>query len=492
MSTLKSRFKQLGKDSIVYGLGGMIARGMGFFLLPLYTRFFVPADYGVIETLNILNSFLGALLVMGMDSAQSFFFFQQKENGQPAQARVVSGILQFRLAWGALIIAIAMLIAPLLNAYFLGGRLSWEHFAAAFLGAFVTQLANQSAEVYRLQRRPWSYIGITLGNSITTALATIALVSLLDWGIFGYFVGNGLGSLIAALIGWWSIRGYLDWSKWHRDWWPRLVRFGAPLVPTALGMYILNTADRWVIIQYQGQTVLGIYAVADKFAAMLAILVITFRQAWWPIAMDAIHSSDGPALLRMMGRLYLGLACIGVILLTAFSPLLVQWLTTPAYYSAYLLIGMLAWQPLNYGFQMIIGIGIWKAEKTVWSSVSLGLAAILNVLLALWLVPLYGSMGAAIATAAAYFGWNAITLALSEKFWPVNYPLGIFAMQIAVGIFSSAAILLLDRGEEVWKVVLIAAMGILALLGLTVKRSQLDWALTELRNGRLSLVGGKK
>ena len=81
MPTLKSRFKQLGKDSIVYGIGGMIAGGMGLFLLPLYTRFFAPSDYGVIETLNVINSFLGAVLILGMDSAQSFFFFQQKESG---------------------------------------------------------------------------------------------------------------------------------------------------------------------------------------------------------------------------------------------------------------------------------------------------------------------------------------------------------------------------------------------------------------------------
>ena len=173
MLTLKSRLKQLGKDSIVYGVGGVLARGMGLVLLPLYTRFFAPADYGVIETLNVINSFLGALLVLGMDSAQSFFFFQQKENGRPAQARLVTGILQFRLAWGTLIVLISMFVSPLLNAYFFDSQLSWEHFAAAFIGALFTQLASQSAEVFRLQYRPWPYIGIALGNSIITALATI-------------------------------------------------------------------------------------------------------------------------------------------------------------------------------------------------------------------------------------------------------------------------------------------------------------------------------
>ncbi|MFT3892221.1 MAG: hypothetical protein QM730_11355 [Anaerolineales bacterium] len=122
------------KNSIVYGLGGVIARGMGFFLLPLYTRFFTPSDYGTIDALNIVNSLLGAVLILGMDSAQSFFFFQQRENGRSAQSHVISGILQFRVLWGTLIVAMSMLLSPLLNVYFFHNQLSWKDFAASFLG----------------------------------------------------------------------------------------------------------------------------------------------------------------------------------------------------------------------------------------------------------------------------------------------------------------------------------------------------------------------
>ena len=490
MPTLKTRFKQLGKDSIVYGLGGMVARATGFILLPLYTHYFSPADYGTIETLNIVVSFLGAVLVFGMDSAQSFFFFQQRENGRESQAIVVSSILQFRLIWGALIVVISMLLSPLLNYYFFEGQLSWEYFAAAFLGAIFTQLASQSAEVYRLLYRPWPYIAITIGNALISAFAAVALISWIDWGIYGYFVGSGIGSLVAALAGWWSIRDYLDWSKLHNDWWPRLVRFGAPFIPVALGMYVLNTADRWFIIHYKDQTTLGIYAVADKFAMILVLLVTTFRQAWWPIAMDAVHSSDGPALLRMMSRLYLGIGSIGVVVLTAISPLLVRWLAAPDYYSAYTLIGVLALQPLNYGLQLIIGIGIWKAEKTIWSPVSLGMAAVINIALAFWLVPLYGGMGSAITAALSYFVWNAITLVIGEKFWYVGYSYWIFCAQIVTAILAMIGITLVSQVHNNWAVFLISIVSSLFILMITIKRSQIDWVLSEIKKRKILQTGG--
>src|SRR5215470_2674939 len=98
-----SRLKQLGKDSLIYGLGAVVAKGVGFLLLPVYTRIFPPADYGTIEMLSTIAGFLSALLAMGMDSAQSLYFYQCKQDGKQAQAALISAILQWRLSWGTVI-----------------------------------------------------------------------------------------------------------------------------------------------------------------------------------------------------------------------------------------------------------------------------------------------------------------------------------------------------------------------------------------------------
>ena len=71
---MPNRLKQLGKDSLIYGIGGTLAKSLSFFLLPVYTSIFSPADYGTIEMLTVISSLLSAILVMGMDSAQSKFF----------------------------------------------------------------------------------------------------------------------------------------------------------------------------------------------------------------------------------------------------------------------------------------------------------------------------------------------------------------------------------------------------------------------------------
>ena len=99
-----NRLKQLGKDSIIYGLGGILAKSVSFFMLPIYTRIFSPSDYGTIEMLTVISSFVGAILAMGMDSAQSMYFFKNKEEGKSAQVRLISSIFQWRLLWGTVIV----------------------------------------------------------------------------------------------------------------------------------------------------------------------------------------------------------------------------------------------------------------------------------------------------------------------------------------------------------------------------------------------------
>jgi O-antigen/teichoic acid export membrane protein len=466
---MRSRFKQLGKDSLVYGVGGILAKSIGFFLLPVYTRIFTPADYGTIEMLVVLNSFLGSILVMGMDSAQSFYFFEQEKEGEKAQARVVTAILQWRITWGSGIVLLGTLLSPLLNKYFFNGQLSWEYFAVAFIGALFGQIMSQSAEVFRLLYRPWKYISITMGQVLCSAGIALTLIIIFGFGILGFFIGTLAGSVLATLFGWWQIREYLDFSRWHRNWWPRLIKFGGPLVPAALAMYVLNVSDRWFVGYYNGQDALGLYAVGAKIAMLIAMAVTTFRQAWWPVAMDAIHSKDGPPLYRTMARLYMGMGSASVVLITALSPYLVKWFTAPAYFDSYPIVGILAWHSIFYGFYLIGTAGIWKAEKTAWAPFLMGAAALLNIVLNFWLVPLYGFNGAAIATSVSFLIWNVLTIIISERLWRVGYDYGILLLQVTIGVSACWLTLVLYKQEvSPWSAWLVVAITVALLLSLSI------------------------
>lgn len=429
-----SRLKQLGKDSIIYGVGGILAKSVAFLLLPVFTHIFSPVEYGIIEMLTVISSFLAAIMVMGMDSAQSMYFFKVKKDGKKAQAIIITSILQWRLIWGILIIFIASLTSPLVNFWFFKGQISFKYFLIAFIGVLFAQIMSQSAEVLRLIYRPWSYIAITLSQSILSAVLMLILVILFNKGIIGFFLGAAISSVVVSIIGWFSIRDYWQFDRIYWEQWPKLISFGAPLVPAGLVIYLMSTADRWFVQHYHGTEALGIFAVGAKFSLLLTLVLEAFRKVWWPIAMDAMHNKDGPETFRMIARLYMGLATSGVIIITALSPWLVKLMTAPEFHDAWLIVGILAWQSVFYCFYMIASAGIYKTEKMYLNLYLMSGATLIGLLLNWLLVPTYGSIGAAATTAVTYFLWVIASLIVSESLWRVNFSWFILSMQIILGL----------------------------------------------------------
>src|SRR2546430_1381517 len=74
-----ARLKELLRHSAIYGLGSIVSRVLAVLLLPLYTRYLSPTDYGLIETLIALSAVLTALVAQGMKRGFFRFYFDPAE-----------------------------------------------------------------------------------------------------------------------------------------------------------------------------------------------------------------------------------------------------------------------------------------------------------------------------------------------------------------------------------------------------------------------------
>ena len=77
---LGGHLKRLGKHSLIYGLGGLVSRILAVLLLPLYTRYLSPADYGVVETLIALTTVVGIALTRNSATVASRNCFETATN----------------------------------------------------------------------------------------------------------------------------------------------------------------------------------------------------------------------------------------------------------------------------------------------------------------------------------------------------------------------------------------------------------------------------
>jgi O-antigen/teichoic acid export membrane protein len=412
------RLKELLRHSAIYGLGSIVARALGVLLLPLYTRYLSPSDYGLIETLVALAAVLTALVAQAMKSAFFRFYF---DSAEPERR-----LLVVRTAfWYVLAASTALLIAGVA----LSQPISWLLFGtrahdglviAAFIGLWAAMNYEQMTSLFRVEQRSAAYVAATLANVAITIAATVLLVVVYDKGPVGVLVGNFTGTLIvyAALLVYSSPALGLQFD---RSLYRAMNRFGLPLVPSAVALWLTNFSDRFFLVKLADVHEVGLYSIGVRVASGIVLLLTAFRLAWPAFAYSIEDDREASRTYSFVLTYVVYVCCWLALALGLLAPWILKLITTKPFYPAQDVVAPLAFGVAAFGAYVVVQIGTGRARQTRSNWLVTGAAALVNVALNLALIPPYGRMGAAIATVSAYtllfvgMAWRA------QRVFPVAY-----------------------------------------------------------------------
>ena len=357
-------FKQLISDSAIYGVGAILIKSIAFFTLPIYTSIFSPEEFGIIEMFSTVGGFLTIFMTMGLDSAQSYYYMDAKNNETYDKKAIITSILQLRIVLGILILGVVVSLSPFIIDFAFKSSLPISYLIMVSTSIFFSNLISQSLEVFRLLYKPWQFIGLSFMQTVFNIGLILYFSYYKDMGIEGYFIGNLLGMTVVMLIGWIATKNYRYWDRLEVKLWKGFLKFGLPLVPAGLMIWVMLFSDRWFIQNFLGSYELGLYAVSAKFAIFIAIAVEVFRKAFFPIAMDMIHKPEGKIFFEKITTFYIVIGSIGVLIITYISPYLIEYLLNESYLESWKSVGLLSLASLAYGFRMISNRGILYVKKT--------------------------------------------------------------------------------------------------------------------------------
>src|SRR5205085_825531 len=164
----------------------------------------------------------------------------------------------------------------------------------------------------------------------------------------------------------------------------------------------------------------GVYSVAVRISSAIAFLMVAFRLAWPAFAYSIEDDREAKRTYSFV-LTYLMLICAWLSLaLGVLSPWLVRLLARgPGFHRAYEAVALLAFGSAAYAGYTVLAIGIGRARQTQFNWIVSGLAAVVNVVLNVILIPPYGMMGAAVATVAAYAALFLGMWLNSQRVYPV-------------------------------------------------------------------------
>ena len=407
--------KELARHSAVYGVGSLVSRFIAVLLLPVYTRFLTPADYGLIETLIALSAILTVILAAGVKSAFFRFYFDDED-----KRRVIRTSFWFTMASGTAGLVAGLVLAAPISELLFDTSSHANLVRASFVGLWAHVNYEQMTSLFRVEQRSVAYLIATLINLTLTICATLLLVVALDQGPIGVIVGNFTGTLLVYL-GLLAYRREQLGFQIDRPLLREMNRFGMPLVPSGLFLWALNFSDRFFLVKLAGPKEVGLYSIGVRMASAIVLLLAAFRTAWPAFAYAIEDDHEARRTYSFVLTYIVVITSWMALALGVLSPWLVRLLTTPEFYSAERVVAPLAFAAAAFGAYIVVVIGIGRARRTRSNWLITGAAAVLNVALNLILIPEYGMIGAAVATIGAY-GTLFVAMAWkAQRIYPVPY-----------------------------------------------------------------------
>lgn len=409
--------KRLSKDSIIYGIGNAIEFAAGLILLPILTKIFTPEDYGVIDTVVTIISFLSLIIFLGLNSATQRFYF--KETDSKKNSNTISTAFWFLVFFSITTVGILSFFSEQISALLFETTRYTNLIIVALLSIPFLLLTTFFKDVLRLKFKPLRFGFISITQLVVRVVFVLIFVTLFKMGLAGNFLGILVGALFTSAIALFFIRKEIVFA-FSLGKIKKLLAFGVPLAFAGIAYWVISLSDRFLILKMLNLGDLGIYAVGNKIASVLLLFVTAVHLAWSPFIYETNEKQDiKPIITKTITYSLLFFLFIGVGI-TVFSNEAIKLLTTDEYLSAIYVIPTLVFGVVLLGVSGIISTGLSIVQKTSAITKAAIIAAGIKILLTMILIPHYGILGAAIATFLSYLALSLLYFYFGNKYFKIQ------------------------------------------------------------------------
>lgn len=418
--------KEVTKHTTIYGMGGVATKLVGFVLLPLYTHYLTPADYGVLGLLYITMRILDIVVIQGMTTAV-FRAYTFDFRGDPAQQReAINTAYWYSLGSAVVLFGTLSLFAGTLNdIVFKDGN--WTHlFRLMFLAGLFRSTQNVSRQIMRAHRRSATYATIQFCDFFSAALLNVYFIVYAKQGLAGIVYSEVIREAALMFVFHFTLYRQLgfQFSK------PKLVdmlAFGLPKVPAGLSLLVLSASDRYFLEHYSTATELGLYSMGYRLGGLLSDFAIQpFMQTWptmyFPLAKES--KDEGREILGRFMTYFLVVVGFMALAICVFVEPLLRIMADEKFHEAGRVVPLIVLALVFSGVYRVLIVGINIKRKTIFIPMMVGGAALLNVFFNALLIPHYGMMGAAVATVLSYIAMCTAAYIIDHHYFPIRYEVG--------------------------------------------------------------------
>ena len=410
------KYKTLVGNSLYTFIGQIGSKTVTLIMLPFYTKWLSVEDYGITDIITIYASLIVCIATLSIHEAIFVFpvnkpLEKQKEYFSTSLfSSVVSVFFVFVVFIALKYIGNSFVIT---NSFFDN---LW-YIAVLFVTTYFQTFSQQFCRGIN-QMQTFCFSGII----VTVFTALLAFLFIPSYGIYGYILSISVANLVGIIYTFISIKinKYVSIKSVGVNCWSELVKYSIPLIPNAILWWIISALNRLFLESSIGIESIGIFAVANKFPGIAAMLLAIFNNSWQISVLQEYGEKGFDEFFNKISKIYIPLIIILSALLGLFCEDTFKLFVDDKFYEGwhYSLVMCTAVVGMNgSGFYGSVFSAVKQSKYYLYSSIVGGfVAVILNV----FLIPIIGLWGATLSFALSHLSIWIVRIYYSKKFVKCN------------------------------------------------------------------------
>lgn len=405
-------FPKVVKNSALYSFTTLLQKGASFFLLPLYTAFLTPEDYGIVNVVISVSSFMAVLIMMALNGAATRFHYKNTDEGyrKILWGTITTIVFISSIGWGAVFFSLhRFFVDPFI------GEIDFCPYAVIGLAnTIITPLYILFQSYLQARQEAFHYSVNTFTNFLVQVGLAILFIAYYRMGALGMLLANVITSLVffVYVLVFYIPKIVIGINKTVAR---ESFSYSLPLLPHQISIWSAGAIDRLFLNEYKGKAMTGVFSVGQQFGGVVGTIAYSVNQAFVPWFFQMIEKGkEGFRRIEQMGEFsVVGYSLIAFVI-SLFAPEIIRVMVSEQFRNAWEITPILCFAFVFHGVYFFY-INILFVKDTGWVFTVTLAAMIVDIIVNVLLVPLWGIWGCGIACFMTYFTRSIFALFISQK-----------------------------------------------------------------------------
>jgi len=398
-------------NSGIYVVVSILQKAISFFLLPLYTAFLTPADYGTLNVVLSLSSLLSVFFILSLNSAGARFYYKHLDDEQ--YIKKLWGALSLFVLLNSIVLGfVFILFHKLLINPFISDIDFYPLMFLGILNTIVTPLYS-FYQTYLQTKQSGFRFGLNLMlNFLLNVSLIIIFVVVYKKGVLGILLANVITSSVFLVY---VLLAFIPKIKLSLD--SNILKpafkYSLPLVPHSLSSWVMVMIDRVFLNNITGKTETGLYSVGYQFGNIISVINTAINQAYAPWFFEKEKKDELNQVVKV-AELLTVIYCFLALGISLYSKDILIFMVSPGFRSAWHFIPFISFAYVFSGLYYFF-VNVLFLKQTKWVPIITFSSAIAGLVLNIILINSIGSIGASISCFITLLLSSLISLLFSLK-----------------------------------------------------------------------------